>query len=126
VSSGISPSLPHLLLHDSLECGRVSIEALGDWWADVLGRGATPFDVAGDLAGWGERMAARAEPDWSSPNEIVLSTPLARLRDFTPARPPRVTPTLVLPPQAVLAATLDRTPLEVLEMTERIHQTITP
>jgi poly(3-hydroxybutyrate) depolymerase len=92
--------LSQMLLRDSLESWRMSLEAVGEWWEGVLSRGVAPLDVAADLGNWGERMTACRRPDWASPNEVVLSTPLARLRDFTPARATRVSPTLVLPPQA--------------------------
>jgi poly(3-hydroxybutyrate) depolymerase len=101
VRSSTSPlTLTQMLLRDSLDSWRVSLEALGGWWAGALSRGAAPLDLAADLGNWGERMTARRRPNWASPNEVVLSTPLARLRDFTPARSARVSPTLVLPPQA--------------------------
>jgi poly(3-hydroxyalkanoate) synthetase len=95
-----APTLSHLALHSQLESWRVSAEALGDWWSGALGRGATPLDLAGDLTRWGETMSVRARPDWSSPNEVVLTTSVARLRDFTRAGAPPVVSTLVIPPQA--------------------------
>ena len=45
-------------------------------------------------------MADRRPPQWASRQRIVRRSPLTRLRDFTPARPADVVPTLVLPPQA--------------------------
>jgi poly(3-hydroxyalkanoate) synthetase len=89
-----------MLFHDALESWRVSAEALGTWWSGALRRGATPIELAGDLARWRERIVARDRPGWSSPHEVVLTTPVARLRDFTPPRSSPVSPTLVLPPQA--------------------------
>ena len=45
-------------------------------------------------------MTDRRPPQWASRHRIVRRSPLTRLRDFTPARPADVVPTLVLPPQA--------------------------
>jgi poly(3-hydroxybutyrate) depolymerase len=64
---------------------------------DVWRRG---MDALADLARWGDAVGTRRRPEWSSPNEVVLSTPVARLRDFTRAGASPVVPTLVLPPQA--------------------------
>jgi poly(3-hydroxyalkanoate) synthetase len=96
----LPPDLPLTLALDTLECSRVSTEALIGWWSGALRRGATPFELGLDFARWSELMLVRGRPTWSTPQEVVLTTPVARLRDFTPARSPRVTPTLVLPPQA--------------------------
>jgi len=92
--------LQQALAHDALESWRVSAEALTTWWSGAIRRGATPIDLAVDLARWSEQVIARSRPTWSSPHEVVLSTPVARLRDFTPRRSRKVVPTLVLPPQA--------------------------
>ena len=43
---------------------------------------------------------ARRAPSWSTPHEVVLETPLARLRDFSAAKPQGLVPTIVVPPQA--------------------------
>ncbi len=45
-------------------------------------------------------MTGRRRPQWTSRHEIVLSTPIARLRDFSQGATDDVVPTLVLPPQA--------------------------
>jgi poly(3-hydroxyalkanoate) synthetase len=61
---------------------------------------------------WVELIATRRPPAWTTPNEIVFESPIARLRDFTPRARPRTrapqqrsagrgpVTTLVLPPQA--------------------------
>jgi poly(3-hydroxyalkanoate) synthetase len=92
--------LSRLVWHESLESWRASAEAIGDLWSAAIGRGATPFDLLTDVARWSERMAVRREPTWSTPHQLVLTTNVARLLDFSPPRAARVTPTLVLPPQA--------------------------
>jgi poly(3-hydroxyalkanoate) synthetase len=71
-----------------------------DYWTGAFARGATPWDVASDGFQWWEAMTDRREPTWSSPNELVLSSPIAALRDFSGGSRARVKPTLVLPPQA--------------------------
>jgi poly(3-hydroxybutyrate) depolymerase len=65
-----------------------------------------------DVARWMELIATRRPPRWTTPNRVVLETPLAGLRDFSPASASTSTPrprsrarrgplpTLVLPPQA--------------------------
>jgi poly(3-hydroxybutyrate) depolymerase len=63
--------------------------------ADCFARTTAP-----DLTRWLQVATARREPRWSTPHEIVLETPLARLRDFSTAKPRGLVPTLVLPPQA--------------------------
>ncbi len=76
--------------------------AAGAVWVDTLTRAATPVDLAARGLLWWSTMLDRRVPRWHLPNEIVLSTPFAHLRDFTGAghRGDDVVPTLVLPPQA--------------------------
>jgi poly(3-hydroxyalkanoate) synthetase len=49
---------------------------------------------------WWEAVTDRRRPGWSTRHEVVFECPVARLRDFSPARADDVVPTLVLPPQA--------------------------
>jgi poly(3-hydroxyalkanoate) synthetase len=65
-------------------------------WADLAAGRIVPLDSAR----WWMHASTRRPPRWSLPHEIVLETPIARLRDFSPERPVDVVPTLVLPPQA--------------------------
>jgi poly(3-hydroxybutyrate) depolymerase len=58
------------------------------------------YELAFDFARWVAAVTDRGRPDWASPNDVVLSTPVARLRDFSSAGARSVVPTLVLPPQA--------------------------
>jgi poly(3-hydroxybutyrate) depolymerase len=51
-------------------------------------------------ASWLRTINARRRPTWSTPNEVVLEAPLARLRDFSSRRRGAPVPALVLPPQA--------------------------
>jgi poly(3-hydroxyalkanoate) synthetase len=70
--------------------------AATEGWVRALERGRTPFD----LLPWWNAMTARSEPQWASPNEVVLECPVATLRDFSQGSRKQVVPTLVLPPQA--------------------------
>jgi poly(3-hydroxyalkanoate) synthetase len=77
---------------------RATVEAITD---TAHGR-RTPMSTATDALRWWSAMTDRRPPGWHTPNEIVLSTPFAHLRDMTAPRnrSDDVTPTLVLPPQA--------------------------
>src|SRR3954447_7141388 len=66
------------------------------WWADAWTRPAPGFD----LLRWTQLVADRRAPRWAHPHEVVLETPIARLRDFSEPNAGAVFPTLVLPPQA--------------------------
>ena len=74
-----------------------------DWWTGLVARGAGPLDVAADLLDWSVVVARREPPTWTTPHTVVREWPVARLRDFSPRRRRRGTPStpvLVLPPQA--------------------------
>ena len=60
----------------------------------------TPLDIAVDGMRWWQIMTERRPPRWATRHRIVRRTALTRLRDFSPASPSDVVPTLVLPPQA--------------------------
>ena len=94
------PSFEEIALTDGLAAWAAAAEGAVDWWARALRRGATAPELLVDGIRWWGAMANRRRPGWSSPNEVVFESPVARLRDFSPARPARVVPTLVLPPQA--------------------------
>ena len=70
--------------------------AAAEGWARVLERGRGPLD----MLRWWDAMSDRREPAWASPNEVVLSCPVAAVRDFSQGSRKQVVPTLVLPPQA--------------------------
>ncbi|NMH96329.1 alpha/beta fold hydrolase [Pseudonocardia acidicola] len=82
--------------------------AAGTAWVDTLTRAATPLEAATRGLLWLTAMRDRRAPDWHLPNDIVLSTPFAHLRDFTDDahRATDVVPTLVLPPQAGHSSTV--------------------
>ncbi len=73
---------------------------MSEYWTAALARGDTPLDAMGDAARWLHALTDRRAPTWSTPHEIVLESPVARLRDFSAGSRRRVVPTLVLPPQA--------------------------
>jgi poly(3-hydroxyalkanoate) synthetase len=62
--------------------------------------GACGSQLLADGIQWWGATSDRRRPGWSSRNEIVFESPVARLRDFSYERPASVMPTLVLPPQA--------------------------
>lgn len=71
----------------------------------ALGQAGTPHRVVRDAGRWWRHVLGRRRPRWSNEHEIVVETPIARLRDFTPRSPADpghddVVATLVLPPQA--------------------------
>jgi poly(3-hydroxybutyrate) depolymerase len=88
------------ILESSVETSLALARGTADYWTGALARGAMPWDVAHDAAVWWEAMTDRRPPTWSSPNEVVLASPIAALRDFGDGSRARVRPTLVLPPQA--------------------------
>jgi poly(3-hydroxyalkanoate) synthetase len=81
--------------------------AAGSAWAGVASR-CTPGGLLARSVHWWTAMYDRKRPHWHLPNDVVLRTPFANLRDFTdPADAARdVVPTLVLPPQAGHSSTV--------------------
>jgi poly(3-hydroxyalkanoate) synthetase len=94
------PSLLGRYLDSGLECSKAVLDGLGTYWVGALKRGAGPLEVSRDLGRWWQVASERRRPTWATPHELVLSSPVARLRDFTAGSRDRVTPTLVFPPQA--------------------------
>lgn len=76
------------------------LEGTLGYWAGAFERRATALDVALDGARWWQAMTDRTPPSWATPHELAFETPVARLRDFSQGSRRRVTPTLLLPPQA--------------------------
>jgi poly(3-hydroxyalkanoate) synthetase len=89
------PNLIPRITDAAAAASAAAVEGSLRWWAQAWSRP----DAALDLARWSGLVAGRSAPCWAHPHEIVLETPIARLRDFS-ARGPEVVPTLVLPPQA--------------------------
>jgi poly(3-hydroxybutyrate) depolymerase len=84
------------LLDSWSEAWAVTAQRMGDVWTAALQRGPTALD----LPRWLALTINRDKPSWTTPHEVVLETPLARLRDFSTSSTRRIVPTLVLPPQA--------------------------
>src|SRR5579884_2581825 len=83
------------LLDSWLDGYAAAVEGFEKCWSAALRRGPAAFDLPRFVA----TATNRARPSWTTPHEIAFETPLARLRDFSTSKR-RVTPTLVLPPQA--------------------------
>ena len=84
----------------AFETWSASVSGMTEYWSGAIAERRMPADVALDSLRWWQLMADRRPPQWASRQRIVRHSPLTRLRDFTPARPADVVPTLVLPPQA--------------------------
>jgi poly(3-hydroxyalkanoate) synthetase len=94
------PALTSAWADSGIESWRALVNGTLDYWRGALARGTGPAQAAGDLARWWSLTAERRRPRWHSPHEVVLTSPIARLRDFSQGSRDRVVPTLVLPPQA--------------------------
>jgi poly(3-hydroxyalkanoate) synthetase len=93
-----APAAPLSLQSEWLRSWVVGYSATVTGTADCLKHLLTGKPL--DMARWLDVALTRRPPGWSSPHEIVLEEPLARLRDFSSSRRQDVVPTLVLPPQA--------------------------
>ena len=82
------------------EIARLSTEGVTTYWSEAFARGAAPWDMFDDVRRYWTESTRQERPRWHSPNEIVLASPVARLRDFSDGSNANVVPTLVLPPQA--------------------------
>lgn len=74
--------------------------AAGQAWARLGPPTPRPIWPVSDGSRWWSHMLGRRQPQWASPHEVVFSTPIARLRDFSQNSQDDVVPVLVLPPQA--------------------------
>ena len=96
---GVAP-VTNRTIDAAVETWSAAVSGMTDYWSAAIAERRTPADVALDSLRWWQLMADRRPPQWASRQRIVRRSPLTRLRDFTPARPADVVPTLVLPPQA--------------------------
>jgi poly(3-hydroxybutyrate) depolymerase len=94
------PSFEEIALADGMSAWAATVQGMSEWGAAALSRGATPYELGADWLRWRAATTDRRRPGWTSRNKIVFEAPVARLRDFSTARPSRVVPTLVVPPQA--------------------------
>ncbi len=97
---GYGPSFEEIAFADSLRALNATAGGVVEWWESAIRRGATPQQLMFESLEWFTEVVSRRRPTWSSPNEVVFETPIARLRDFSDGSPADVLPTLVLPPQA--------------------------
>jgi poly(3-hydroxybutyrate) depolymerase len=87
-------------LDSAVDTATTALRGVADYWAGAIADARTPLDMAVDGMRWWQVMTDRRPPRWATRHRIVRRTPLTRLRDFSPASPSDVVPTLVLPPQA--------------------------
>jgi poly(3-hydroxyalkanoate) synthetase len=92
--------LPYRLLESSVAMWRASLEEGTTYLVRAARNGTTPLDATHGLLRWLSVMADRREPEWATPHDVVLETPIARLRDFSTDPASAIVPTLILPPQA--------------------------
>src|SRR4029079_291927 len=95
-----APPVTRRGLDSAVETATAAIRGVGDYWASAIVEARTPLDMAGDGMRWWQIMTERRPPRWATRHRVVRRTALTRLRDFTPASPSDVVPTLVLPPPA--------------------------
>jgi poly(3-hydroxyalkanoate) synthetase len=96
---GVAP-VANRTIDAAVETWSIAVNGMTDYWSGALAERRTPADVVLDSMRWWQLMTDRRPPKWASRHRIVRRSRLTRLRDFTPARPADVVPTLVLPPQA--------------------------
>ncbi|MGY1710477.1 alpha/beta fold hydrolase [Geodermatophilus sp. SYSU D00758] len=94
------PTLAGRAVASALAIGRVGLTEGWRYWSRLPRRGFPPLTVLADLGRWAAIVLDRRPPVWHSPNAVVWTTPIARLRDFTDGAGDDVVPTLLLPPQA--------------------------
>ncbi len=95
-----TPEVGRRIVDDVWDTWRATVDGSLDYWTGALRRGDTPADVMQDGIAWVTEMNTRRRPEWASPNEVLLETPIMRLRDFSRGSDDDVVPTLVFPPQA--------------------------
>jgi poly(3-hydroxybutyrate) depolymerase len=100
MSATCPPSFEEIAFTDGVAAWGAAVDGFSDWCFGALRRGATPPELAGDWIRWWSSATQRRLPGWSSANDVVFETPVARLRDFSDGSRSRVLSTLVLPPQA--------------------------
>ena len=94
------PDLRGRYLSSARDTWSAVVDGMAAYWTSAIAKGSNPVQVGSDITRWSELMNDRRPPTWASPNEVMWTTPIARLRDFTQGARDQVVPTLVLPPQA--------------------------
>ena len=96
-----TPAVAHRVLESGVESWRAALDGSVEYWHGALERGATPLDVARDVARWWARRLAcaasrpgrrRTGSSWT-PSSSACAT-------SAPRQPDPVVPTLLFPPQA--------------------------
>jgi len=100
MTTGCDPSFEELAFADSMTAWSAAADGVAEWWTSAIRRQATPPQLLLESISWWSEVVGRRRPTWSSPNKILLETPVGRLRDFSGRSRAQVLPTLVLPPQA--------------------------
>jgi len=90
------PTTSQSLVDSWVEGWAVAFNGAADWLTAALTRGPAALDIPR----WLQMVTTHGRPSWTTPHEVVLEVPLARLRDFSISRKRGLVPTLVLPPQA--------------------------
>lgn len=95
------PSFEDIAMEDAWAATTALTQSITDYWVSAVERRATPLELTREWLAWVDVITRRGRPTWSTPHEVVFTTPLARLRDFSTAgSSSAIVPTLVLPPQA--------------------------
>jgi poly(3-hydroxybutyrate) depolymerase len=100
MATGCVPAFEEIAFADSMTAWSAAADGVAEWWASAIRRQASPPQLMLESMSWWAEVVNRRPPTWSSPNKILLETPVARLRDFSGRSRAQVVPTLVLPPQA--------------------------
>jgi poly(3-hydroxybutyrate) depolymerase len=99
-----TPGLPNRLFDSALASAAAWQRGVIDYWSSALRRGASPFELTVEAMEWLALTSEQRTPTWSTEHEVGWENRVARLRDFSGARPgpglSDVVPTLLLPPQA--------------------------
>jgi poly(3-hydroxyalkanoate) synthetase len=90
------PTLMPRLTDAAATAGAAAVDGTLRWWAEAWSRP----DVGFDLLRWSNLINDRKAPCWAHEHEIVVESPIARVRDFSDPGADVVVPTLVFPPQA--------------------------
>ena len=95
-----TPTLGRRAVSSTLQIWKAGLTEGWRYWSALPGRGVPSLTVLSDLGRWTSLVLERRPPAWHTPHEVVWSTPIARLRDFSQGAGDDVVPTLLLPPQA--------------------------
>ena len=92
------PDLRGRYLSSARDAWSAVVDGMAAYWMSAIAKGRNAVQVGNDITRWSELMNDRRPPTWASPNDVMWTTPIARLRDFSQGARDQVVPTLVLPP----------------------------